>query len=214
MIDFIYISFIGLSIIVGLIFTRKSSQLSYKLLVGFLIITFCNEVLCYILKQNRINTHLFYNIYYYFRFPFLGLVFYKLLTEQKIIANFIQFFWIISILLFFVCIYLYGIRKLHTIYLLSGGVFILLLCLSRFLTLLKNEEVTNPLRSPFFWISTGLFFYFLGVLPFLGVINFLVKQDIIFAGNQLVITKILSIFLYSLIALDYFIQWKQAKLEY
>jgi hypothetical protein len=58
-----------------------------------------------------------------------------------------------------------------------------------------------------------LFFYFLGVIPFLGIINFLVKTDLILAAHQLIIAKTLSILLYSFIAIDYIIQWKQARLK-
>lgn len=215
MLDFIYIAVIALSLLCGLIFIKRSSHISYKLLLLFLLVTLFNEIFCYFLKKQRTNTHFYYNIYYYFRFPFLGFVFYRLLSSKKIVTIFIRIFWGLTGVLFFVCLYLYnGMNKLHTIYLLSGGLFVLMLCLFNFYFLLKDEDIVNPFKTRFFWISTGLFLYFLGILPFLGVINLLIKQDIIFANHQLIITKSLSIFLYSLIATDYFIQWKQMRPGY
>ncbi len=215
MLDLVYMSFIAASIVTGLVFLKASSHVSYKLLLVFLIVTLSNEVLCYFLKKALINTHFFYNLYYYFRFPFLGLIFYRLLYPNKFFVWFIVSFFILTVVLFFICLRLYGgLYKLHTIYLLSGGIFVIALCLLYLLSLLRSDEVINPLQTPFFWTSTGLLFYFLAVLPFLGVLNFLVKKDIIFASQYLILTKIMSLILYSLIAIDFYIQWKQVKLKY
>ncbi|GAB4093544.1 hypothetical protein [Flaviaesturariibacter terrae] len=37
-----------------------------------------------------------------------------------------------------------------------------------FLDLLRNNITDSPLRVPFFWIVTGLFFFYLGTIPFLA----------------------------------------------
>jgi hypothetical protein len=215
MIDYVYISFIAIALCIGLICTNRSSHISYKLLNIFLAVTLCNEVLCFILKKQYINTHLNYNIYYYFRFPFLGFIYYKLHPSYKIVPSLVKFFLALTVILFLLSLYLYnGITKLHTIYLLAGGIFVILLSLLHFYILLKNEDAINPFQARFFWVATGLFFYFLGILPFLGILNFLVKKDLIFASHQLIIAKLLSVLLYSLIMIDYLIQWKQMKLKY
>lgn len=214
MLDYIYIAFIGFSFIVSIVFTKKASHIAYKLLSFFLVVTFCNEVICYLLKKDGVSTYMYYNFYYYFRFPFLGFIFQKVFNTQKVLRNFIYGFYVISVIMLLVNLYLYdGVSKLHITYLLLGGVFIIILCLMRFFFLL-HEKNSNPFQSIFFWVSTAFFFYFLGVLPILGVVNFLVKKQIVFASQQFIITKCLSILLYSLISIDYIIQWKQAKLKY
>lgn len=214
MLDYIYIAFIGFSFIVSIVFTKKASHIAYKLLSFFLAVTFCNEVICYLLKKEGISTYVYYNFYYYFRFPFLGFIFQKVFNTQKKLRNFIYGFYVISVIMLLVNLSLYdGFSKLHITYLLLGGVFIIILCLMHFFFLL-HERDSNPFQSMFFWVSTAFFFYFLGVLPILGVVNFLVKNQIIFASQQFIITKSLSILLYSLIAIDYIIQWKQTRLKY
>src|SRR5581483_1698659 len=194
MLDYVYISFIALSLCCGLVCTRRSSHSSYKLLLIFLFVTLFNEAFCYVLKHHKQNTHFYYNLYYYFRFPFLGYIFQRLYSGNKTITIVIKTFYILTIPLFLLCLYLYhGITKLHSIYLVGGGLFIVVLCLLHFYNLLKKDDIHNPFKAPFFWIATGLFFYFLGVIPFLGIINFLVKTDLILAAHQLIIAKTLSI---------------------
>lgn len=214
MLDITYLSFIGVSVLVGLMCTKASSRPSYKLLLLFLIITLINETLCYFLKKQGTNTQTFYNLYYYLRFPILGYTFRKIFPCKGFYSKLILAFNYITVILLFVCLYLYGINRLHVIYLMAGGVFIIVLCLLYFLRLVRNDKFTNPFATPLFWASTGFFFYFLGVLPFLGVINFLVKEDMVSAEQMLFINKTLSIMLYSLIGIDFYTQWKQQKLKY
>ena len=195
-----------------MIFTKKSSHIAYKYLLFFLVVTFANEVTCYFLKSFT-STIIFYNIYYYFRFIFLGIIFQSLLNKKRIINYFINSFYIISFFLFFFCLYLYaGISKyLHTIYFLTGVVFIIINCLLIFYQSLKSEEIINPLIFPFFLSSIALFLYFLGGLPFLGIFNFMAKKYPSLVSNKFIIMKLLSVMLYSLISVDYFLQWKRMK---
>ncbi len=212
MLDFIYISLIGLSIICGLVFTKRSSHIAYKILLVFLIVTFCNEVMCYFLKSH-LPTFIFYNIYYYFRFPVIGLIFHKIFGKKtKSINLFINTFYIISVPFFFLCIYLYkGLNKeLHNIYLLTGILFVIINCLIFFYRSLRSEEIINPFDFTFFITTVGLFLYFLGCLPFLGTFNFMLKHYPSIIANRIIITKSLSIMLYSLISIDYYLQWKKA----
>ena len=215
MLDIIYISFIALSALTGLLLWNPSTPAPYKLLTVFLMITFLNESTCFILKKEGIRTHILYNTYYYIRFPLIGWMYYKLVYRNQFFSLFIRAFLTLSIGLFFLCLYLYdGFTKLHTVYLLAGGIFTIALCLMYLLSLLRNDEIINPFVTPFFWISTGFFFFFLGVLPYLGMINFLVKNYAIFAEQPLILVKLLSILLYSLISIDFLVQWKQTKFKY
>jgi len=212
--DLIYISIIFLSLMIGLVFTKKSSQFSYKLLLVFLAVTFFNESVCFYIKIKQLgSTYIFYNFYYYFRFPILGYMF-LLLFENRFQKALVSLFLLLSVILgcynFF---YLYGLNRLHSNYLLVGGIFIIILCLIHFYNILRKSKQKNPLTSSFFAVAVGLFFFFLGMLPFFGIINLLLKKDIIFVSEYLVLIKALSIFLYSLIGLDFFIQWKQLKSE-
>jgi hypothetical protein len=154
LLDFIYISFIGLSVLCGLLFTKKASHIAYKLFLFFLIITLGNEIICYFFKKSGfMHTLIFYNIYYYFRFTFLGVIYQCIFTKKdKAINYFINSFYVISVLLFFICWYLYnGIYdRMHTIYLLVGSVFVIINCMLLFYKSVKNEEVIKPLMTDIF----------------------------------------------------------------
>lgn len=213
--DFIYLGIIFLTVISGLVFTKKSSHFSYKLLLVFLVVTLLNEVVCFYIKTNRLgSTYVFYNLYYYFRFPILGWMF-LYLFQNKFQKIFVYFFLILSIIFFLLNVfYFHGFNSLHSNYLLAGGIFVIILCLVHFYNILKNSRKENPLTTPFFAVATGLFFYFLGILPFFGIINLLLKKDIIFVSQYLTLVKSLSIFLYTLIGVEFYIQWKRLKSEH
>ena len=175
--------------------------------------------MCYSLKQVGFKrTYVFYNIYYYFRFPMLGLIFQTILAKRnKPAVYFITGFYFISLLLFFIFYDLYGglFKQVHTSYLLIGGVFVIINCLLLFYQSVKEEELMGPFSFPFFLCSVALFLYFLGILPFFGVINILVKKNYYTASfNPSLISRSLSIIIYSLISIDYFLQWKRMKSSY
>jgi hypothetical protein len=211
--DIVYINWILIVFVTGLVFTKKSGDFSYKLLLVFLMVTFLNESICYYLKHHNGANNIFYNFYYYFRFPIIGWMFLNIFTD-KLQKRFIYLFFILSFLFFFVNnFYLYGFYSLHSNYQAAGSIFVIALSLVHFFNILKNTSKKNPLTTPFFWVATGFFFYFLCTVPFLGILNFLFKKDIVFIGQYLILVKSLSILLYSSIAIDFYIQWKYHKPE-
>ncbi|MEO7446084.1 MAG: hypothetical protein ABIT96_13940 [Ferruginibacter sp.] len=212
MMDYIYISLIGIVFLLGLFMVKKQSLFSYKLMLVFLLYTFLNESWCWYLKNYAYgNTYALYNIYYYIRFPIIGWMYWYVLSTlgARIV---IKIFWILSVFALIVNTFLlYGFHLLHSNYLVAGGVFCILLALMHFYVILTSIKKYNPLQTPFFWISTALFFYFLGILPFFGIINLLLKEDLIFVDTYSIIIKTLSILLYTLIGIDFYVQWKNLK---
>ncbi|MBC7537051.1 MAG: hypothetical protein H7258_15280 [Ferruginibacter sp.] len=183
-----------------------------------LVITLLNEVMCYSLKQVGLKrTYIFYNIYYYVRFPLLGLIFQTVFAKRnKAAVYFTTGFFFVSFFLFFIFFQLYeGLnRQVHTSYLLIGGVFVIINCLLLFYQAMKEEELIGPFSFPFFLCSVALFLYFLGILPFFGILNILVIKYYSASGNPALIAKSLSIIIYSLISIDYYLQWKRMKSSY
>ncbi len=181
-------------------------------MLPFLLVTFVNEILCYFLKKSLINTILYYNIYYYFRFPILGFIYYDAMKRNKFSSQLLKWFLIISICFFVFNSYTYKtLYKLHTNYLLTGGLFIIFFSLVYLYQLIKSELLINPILTPFFWVSTGFLLYFLGIIPFLGILNILAKKSLVIATQQFIISKSLSIVLYSLISFSFYLQWKRTK---
>jgi hypothetical protein len=197
---------------VGLLFLRKASPLWYKLMLPFLLLTFANELVCYFLKRDLVNTTLYYNIYYYFRFPILGVVYYDAMKRSKFSGHLLKGFVVISICFFVFNIHAYkSLWKLHTNYLLTGGLFIIVFSLIYLYHLIKSEVLVNPILTPFFWVSTGFLLYFLGIIPFIGVLKILTQKSLVIATQQFIISKSLSIVLYSLISFSFYLQWRQTK---
>lgn len=224
LLDVTYLSFIAFSVICGLIFTKRASHQCYKIFLIVLILTTLNEtgsfVVKYLVSIHKIdlvvNTHPNYNVFFYMRFPLMGMIFQSIFTRKnKLVYYFINSFYVITILMFFVCYNLYdGINKIHTVYYITGGVFVIINCLLLFYQSINNEEIVSPFEFPFFLSAVALFLLFLGVLPFMGMINFLAKYNASLFENQVIIIKSLNVVFYSLISFDYYQQWKRMKSAY
>ncbi len=224
LLDIIYLSFIAFSVICGLIFTKRASHKCYKIFLIVLILTTLNETGSYVVKylasihkiNIKVNTLPNYNIFFYLRFILLALIFQSIFTRKnKLIYYCINLFYVISIVMFFVCYNLYdGIKKIHTVYYITGGVFVIVNCLLLFYQSVNNEEEVSPFEFPFFLSAVALFLLFLGILPFMGMINFLTKYNARLFENQQIIIKCLNVVFYSLISLDYYKQWKRMKSAY
>ena len=201
-----------MSVICGWFFGRKTNHIVHKLLFYFLLVTFINESVCLVLKRNAIATQVYYNLYYYFRFPLIVCM-YSIVMQKAVYVQYLAlFFYLLSILMFVLLVGKEGgIYKLDTRYLLTGGITVILFCIVYFYRLLQNEDDRPLSMTLFFLVSIGFFVYFLGVIPSLGLINFLVKKDIIQATFGLMVPKILSILLYSLIAIEFYLQWTNSK---
>lgn len=188
--------------------------MQYKLLRVFLIVTFINEFSSYFMKLYDINTLINYNLYCYFRFVLLSFIYSRFFSKYSIVGYTIRSFYVLTIVLFFLNIFLYnGFSKVHTIYLNTGSLFVIILCLCRFYTILASDNPDSPYSYPFFWISTGFFFFFLMIIPSLGLINLLISQKMDMAMQSLIITRSMSILLYLFISIDYFIQCRRLKLK-
>lgn len=211
-IDFFYIGLIGLSFLIGLFTMWKAGQLSYTLLCVLLLITFINESVSFYIKLNGLgNTYIYYNIYYFIRFALIGLIYY-FLFKNKMQRGFVLFFFLVSsFFLVHSFFYLNYFTQLNTKYLLTGGVFTIVCCLILFTNILKKATKSNPLTQPFFFISTGFFFFFLGILPFYGIVNLLLRNNVIVTTQYLSLVKMMSIFLYLLITADFIVQWRIRK---
>lgn len=181
-------------------------------MIPFLLITLLNEIYCYHLKKNMINTLVYYNIYNYYRFPFLSVIYFFASDKSKVTLVVLKIFISLSVFLFTFNLFTYkNFFKLHSNYFLFGGVSIIIFSLAYLYYLLKKNSLINPLTIPFFWVSTGFLIYFLGVIPSIGVLNILASKNYIIASDKLLVAKLLSIVLYSLLSFSFYFQWKQTK---
>lgn len=208
---YLHIYFIALAVITGAVAYRKMNTLPLRLFLLFLLYTLVNECIAYWMMSLNLRNHWLYNIYNYVRFPLLAIIYYFLINNpllKKIIAGFL-----LSIpLLLAVNMYIYGtFYQLHTLAILYGSLFIIFLTISFLRQLLYLPLEDSILHHPFFWISSGLLFYFLGNVPFLGALNYLIANNPGVAVQLYLINRILNILMYTLFTVAFIITWRHRK---
>ncbi|MES2882799.1 MAG: hypothetical protein V4676_11665 [Bacteroidota bacterium] len=206
--DNLYLYFIALSVAAGLISLKNKLPLTLKVFLVFLCYTLVNELIT--VKMNGAN-HWLYNIYNYIRIALLSFIYLKLLVTpilKKIIKGFL-----ISLPAWFAISFflLDGIHQLHTPTVLAACVAFVFMSTGYLYELLLYPTQENLLRKPFFWISTGILFYFLGNLPYLGSINYLVKKDMKLAMQLYYIVYILNAVMYTLFVVAFVSTWNRRK---
>jgi hypothetical protein len=114
---------------------------------------------------------------------------------KKVIIGFLwgfPLFWLIVV--FFV----FGLRTWNSYLFIVGGVFTVCFSFSFYYQLFTNPEDVDLKTCPEFWIATGLIIFYTCNLPYIGMLNFLVKNYLSLAKTFLVVLKILNILMYSL----------------
>lgn len=217
MLNALYLLVILASVVVGFLCIKKANHPAYKLMLSFLLLTFCNEFTCYILRVfYNTDTTFSYNIYFYIRGCLLLGAYYQLLKGHKRVNFFFLFAICVVILLIPFNLYFYGgiIKKMHSISYQVIWVLVLFCCMIYFYNFFKNDIIVYPFKQPFFFITASFIIFSLCMLPFFGIYNYLVKYDESVLITHRDFAQSLSIFLYSFIAWDFFLEWKRKKLLY
>ena len=206
--DNLYLYFIALSVAAGLIALKNKMALPLKIFLVFLCYTLANEILASYINGSN---HWLYNIYNYIRFSLLCFIFLKILVTpflKKIVILLL-----LSLPLWFVISFITvgSFNQLHTPTVLAGSVAYVFMSTAYLYELLKYPDEESLFHKPFFWISTGLLFYFLGNLPYLGTINYLVKNDMAMAIQLYYIIYILNAVMYTLFVVAFVSTWSRRK---
>lgn len=158
----------------------------------FLIYVVCHEALGLLYQQTYDdNNDILYNIFTIISFPFYFSWFYKVLKKRK---------WFVYIsMISFSITFLYDLfnkNPFHEFYLspiIIGSFFILILTVSYFVELLNTDSITSFASSQKFWIVTGLFAFYIGLLPLL-----LFHSYLNYGGDfYTIVITVLNVVLYS-----------------
>lgn len=132
----------------------------------FLIYVVCHEIagLCYPFFFKGYND-IIYNLFTMISFSFYFFWFHKILEKRK---------WFVYILAtMFSVVFLYDffdkdiIANLFLNPIITGAFCVLVLTISYFVELLNTDSITTFATSQKFWIVTGLFSFYIGLLPLL-----------------------------------------------
>lgn len=215
MLDYIFFGVLSLATTTALITFTQLRANSYRYLTLLLILTLINEYWCFYLITGKIATLPYYNIYFYLRGLIVTSIFYHYLKKYTSVKVLYFISSRIIVLLLPICFFLYnGLNNLHGLAAIVIGFFILLYCLMYFYFDYRRDDVSKPHQQPLFFSTVAFTVYFLYMLPYLTMYNYILKNSSELLIVNRYIAKTLSIFLYSFIALDFYLQWKRKSLEY
>jgi hypothetical protein len=187
------------------VLTYKRTQPFYmKIFLLFLAVTFAIESTMWVIAVYLHNrTTWLANIGLIIEFSFYGLFFYQVL-RGVFIKNLIRVF-LVTFPLFSIYNITLGqglhVFNHHTF--IFGGVMVVMLCVMYFYELMRSPSYVDIIREPVFWIATGVIFFYIGTLPYFGLINYLFKHFPEIAKSYFVIVKVLNILLYILFTIAY-----------
>jgi len=194
----IYNYIIVLGIILGFFRINQLNGL-VKTVPFFLLLTLFVECATPLhLIHFRGNNSWFFNIFTTIEFLYYSFIFYKLFQPtflKKLVAK------TTSVFLFFTCInifFIQGFRKFHTVSYRAGAVMVVVWCCLYFRQLMESSAYIILVKNPYFWISIGLLFFYLGFFFYFSAFDYIVYKKVKFSLALFnIISDTLNILLYS-----------------
>jgi hypothetical protein len=116
-----------------------------------------------------------YNLYILIEFTFFNWLYYEAIFEKKL-KRIIRVVSLLFPVLFLVNeFWIQGFHIFNTYGYIVGALIVLVWVAMYFIQLLNRPLQPTALVQPLFWISTGLLFFYLGNIPFYGMINYLME---------------------------------------
>ncbi len=167
-IEFIYPLIYIIIILFGILnFKKVKNNFYLKLFLTFLVYSLVTEIMGYFIGVvYRKNTSFIYNLWnflnsYFYFFFFLSLI--KNTFKRNIIKTIIVIYSIISII--DITFYNNFIEIGLNANVIIGSTFIVIVVMLYFTELLKSEAVLGLNTSIYFWISLGVLFFNIGMIP-------------------------------------------------
>ena len=168
--------FVGLAAVISLISFRNDYPTALKKMSVLWVINFGVDLAGHITKHYGIKNHWLYNIFFWIMYMTMAYL-YDQQIQNKYVHSSIRWFYILFPLLVVAESIVVGIKDLHTVIIVIGGIFMIFLAASYFRQLYLSEESDRITRDPWFWFSFGFFIYFGNTTPFLGMLNYSWHHD-------------------------------------
>jgi len=197
--EFYTLFFVWLTCLTAIAVFRKTQILSYRWFAVFIVFISILETIENYMAFKSINNHFFFNIIFALELTLLPLFFkywLHLLKVKKIITGFLFIF---PVLLLVNTIWIQGFYTLQTYTYVLGGSFVLLLSVAYLRELYTDEETHNIFRNPVFWFCIAYLIYFAVFVPYFGMLNYLVKNQLEFATKYYLIIIDATICLYNIL---------------
>lgn len=199
------------SLLVAIFYFKKIKSSFLVWLIPFLILTCLTEIAGlyykYVLHQEN---GMIYNLYMLLEFPFWT-AYYRYLAKSGKQRKVITISGLLA--LAFAVINLLGIQgpvRFNSYTQIAGALLIICLSAHYFYSLLREAEETTLFKNAFFWISSGVLFYYTGTFLYFALYAYLVEMHSK-ENNELfgLINLNLLILFYSCIALGLILHRKQ-----
>lgn len=194
----LYHYIIATGVIIAFVRFRRLESL-LRTLSFFLLLTFLVECATPLrLIRFHGNNSWFFNIFTTIEFLYYSFIFYQLFQSRSLKKGVAI---TTGLFLIFTCInilFIQGFKKFHTISYRVGAVMIIVWCCLYFRQLMQSSEYIVLARNPYFWISTGLLFFYLGFFFYFSAFDYIVYRKVKFSLALFnVISDTLNILLYS-----------------
>lgn len=179
MINYIILTIEFTTAIIALLTYKKSPNNYRCYLLFFLWITFLVELSAHILGLYKYRIAWVYNIYTFFEFNLLFLM-YLSITKEKITKKIIISFAVILNIVCVISLFIYGFYIGNNIPVVLGALFVSVVLLLYIKEFLNSNKILNYNKSLYFWVSVGMLVYYLGSMPFQAIINYLDGRSLYF----------------------------------
>jgi hypothetical protein len=199
MIFYLYFIVLSIAFLSGLYQFRRLSR-SLKLLTVLLGLTCLVECFAVLLfRKLHLKTNVpIYNCFMLVEFIFYGMYF-KWITESKWLRNtivilliFFSIFWIFS------TFYIFTIQQWNSYFSVAESIFVVCLAAKYYQQLLTSKILVSLKSHPEFWIATGMILFYSCDFPYLGMLNYLVKNFYHLSQKLLYVLDLLNIIMYTL----------------
>jgi hypothetical protein len=200
----IYISSVVIAFLSGLTSFRPDYPFHLKLFACLLAVTAAVEVssgiLIYVFHTS--NNRL-YNCFTLPEFWLYG-YFYRRLVRRDMLRKLLLIFLVIFPIFWFVTVFfVFGLNTWNSYVIIVGSFFSVLFAIMYYYTIITESQILSLRTLPEFWIATGMLVFYLGALPYFGMLNFLVKYHLDVAKSLLQVLKMLDTLMYILISYGY-----------
>jgi uncharacterized membrane protein len=124
--------------------------------------------------------------------------YFRLIIESRLVKQIITVFLFLFPPFWFITTFLvFGINNWNSYLMVAGSLSTVCLSFAYCYQVFIDTEMRELRNNREFWIATGLIFFYSCQLPYVGTLNFLLKNYLYLAQNLLVVLQVLNIVMYA-----------------
>ncbi len=205
---YIYVGSIAIAFISSLISFRLDYPFHLKLFSILLGLTFVVEFFVTFIEKkfHYKNNYWIYNAFTLVEFWVYAYWYYSITTIKNLKKVMLFFLFAFPVFWFITVFFVFGFNVWNSYVIIVGSFFSIVFVASYYYQLISSPSLTVLRLQPEFWIATGMLIFYLGALPYFGMLNFLMKNHMSVAVTLLTVLITLDIFMYLLFSYGFLCQ--------